>query len=494
MDWKDFLNEPKGLLIAPAGHGKTHAIAECLNQCPNEERQLILTHTHAGIAAIRLKLKLLNVNPNKYHIDTITGFAQRYALAFFSKSCFPEQDDNSYFDVIIEKSIILSKQESIKSIIRNSYSGLFVDEYQDCSKVQHTLIMQLSEVLPTHILGDELQGIFDFAGRLVNFGEDLQGFKVFKCLNIPWRWHQKENCKALGNKILLIRQILESDNPHLILQTDKSAHLYVIQLNKRTSQEEESLYYRNLHSIVSKISSTSVLIIVPSYFDSQNILRGNIADRSKLKSRFDFENQFTLIEAIDAKDFYSCAKNVDDLLLKLSNPRSRINKIDRIRDVLETFTLKNGDLNNWFAKNNIKNKRGDLKRPSQELKTLCNSLITNHNVKEFLEILLFFTINCKYRGKRPELLYSIQSCLKSAIANNISVYDSMVAYKNRLRRVGRKIEGKCIGTTLLTKGLEFDTVIILDANFFSDSRHFYVAISRACNNLIILTGDKNLQF
>ena len=31
----DFIHSHRGVLIAPAGHGKTTAIADCLLQCPN---------------------------------------------------------------------------------------------------------------------------------------------------------------------------------------------------------------------------------------------------------------------------------------------------------------------------------------------------------------------------------------------------------------------------------------------------------------------------
>lgn len=68
----------------------------------------------------------------------------------------------------------------------------------------------------------------------------------------------------------------------------------------------------------------------------------------------------------------------------------------------------------------------------------------------------------------------------------------MVEHKNNIRHAGRKIKGRCIGTTLLTKGLEFDNVIIVDAHLFTDKKNFYVAISRACKSLIILTEDINL--
>ncbi|MFV1977526.1 MAG: hypothetical protein ACC651_17435 [Candidatus Scalindua sp.] len=44
--------------------------------------------------------------------------------------------------------------------------------------------------------------------------------------------------------------------------------------------------------------------------------------------------------------------------------------------------------------------------------------------------------------------------------------------------MGRKIKGKCIGTTLLTKGLEFDTVAILNARKFDCPKNLYVALTR----------------
>ena len=70
----------------------------------------------------------------------------------------------------------------------------------------------------------------------------------------------------------------------------------------------------------------------------------------------------------------------------------------------------------------------------------------------------------------------------------------MTQLKNRIRHIGRKIEGRCIGTTLLTKGLEFDTVIIYEADKFEDAKNFYVAISRACRNLILITSEKQIHF
>jgi len=65
--------------------------------------------------------------------------------------------------------------------------------------------------------------------------------------------------------------------------------------------------------------------------------------------------------------------------------------------------------------------------------------------------------------------------------------------RNAKRRMGRKIKGKCIGTTLLIKGLEFDAVAILNAHKFSDPKNLYVALTRASRRLIVFTNNKVLS-
>ena len=53
----EFLNDPKGVLIAPAGLGKTYSIAQMISLVEAEKPQLILTHTHAGIASLKKKFR-----------------------------------------------------------------------------------------------------------------------------------------------------------------------------------------------------------------------------------------------------------------------------------------------------------------------------------------------------------------------------------------------------------------------------------------------------
>ena len=104
MTLTDFLAAKKGLLIAPAGHGKTHTIGNCVKLCPDNSVQLVLTHTHAGIASLRAKFKKLGISNNKYKLETISGFAQRLVLAYVPKEKIPEQEAKNYFDYITKVS------------------------------------------------------------------------------------------------------------------------------------------------------------------------------------------------------------------------------------------------------------------------------------------------------------------------------------------------------------------------------------------------------
>lgn len=485
MDWSRFLEDKRGLMIAPAGHGKTHAIAECVKQCV-EGRQLILTHTHAGIASIRLKLKKMNVSSASYHIETISGFAQSIVLSFIGNSKLPKKEDKTYFDEVIKGACKLVKTESFKTVLIISYNHMFLDEYQDCNVDQNELLMLMAEVLPTHIFGDEMQGIFTFNGTLVNFGRDLVNFNTYNQLQTPWRWKNRGNNAVLGDWILSIRSQLEQPQATITLRSDKTANVKVIKKNF-----DWSSYYKSVSNVLSNIKSNSILVIFPS-FKENGIPHGGLNDRTKIKPLIDYSHQFMLIEAIDEKSYYSTAKLIDELISCIKRAR---NKYSKIYDVLEKMSLKKETLHIWFSPQKVLvKKRGDKAILSQVLSQLCSSFIEAPSYESLKHIIDFFYVNCKGQYHRSDLFRSIRHCLGSVVSEGDSLYEQMSRFKDNLRRGGRKIEGKCIGTTLLTKGLEFDTVVILHADKFEDARNFYVAISRACKELIIFTGKEKLNF
>ena len=188
IDISNFLSYPKALVVAPAGYGKTHFIVEAIKFCSG--KSLILTHTHAGVASLRQKLNKEKVDPEKYNLETISSFAQKYVHAYVAPENIPRQEDQKeYFKFILTKATEIFLKKIFQEVIRKTYTGVFVDEYQDCSQSHHAMILAISQEIPLRVLGDPLQGIFDFDEPLVNFEADLSVFEKFELVT-PWRWHQ----------------------------------------------------------------------------------------------------------------------------------------------------------------------------------------------------------------------------------------------------------------------------------------------------------------
>ncbi|HLO53231.1 MAG TPA: UvrD-helicase domain-containing protein [Saprospiraceae bacterium] len=469
IDLDNFIQHPKCLLIAPAGFGKTHAITECLLKLPfDSKKQLILTHTHAGVTSIKEKLKKLNV-PNIYEVETISSFIQRYVLAYNHNKIIPNiEDSKKYYTFLNDSALGLFKTKIITDVIKSTYSGLFVDEYQDCTKKQHEIIKILAELIPTRILGDFLQGIFEFNEPLVDLTNttEMNGFvqNSFE-LTKPQRWLNGNN-KALGLELKAIREKLIKKE-EIDLELYKSIELFNYpSLDLHTPKTD----YSNL--IWKLIRKSPSLLIIHSNTTS-------VEPRKKITQKYN--NSIILIESIDDKLFYKVSKLLDEM--------NSTNVAIKLREI-SLLIFSKTEINNWFSEKGLKRKVNSKdKKLIDEFDQLIKDIDKNKK-----EIILKISDLPKVKCFRPEVLDSVIKAIEISEIENIDCFNAMIIYRNKIRRYGRKIEGKCIGTTLLTKGLEFDTVLILDAHKFNCPKHFYVAITRACKQLIIVTENKSIKF
>ena len=475
FDHLEFIQKRKSMLIAPAGFGKTHAIAECLKQAQaqNQGKQLVLTHTHAGVASIKEKIKKEGIDFSCYEVETITSFVQKYVLSFYVGDDLPNQENvKLYYPFIIGKAITLFKLNPIKYILLNTYGGLFVDEYQDCTIKQHELILSLSELFPTRILGDFLQGIFGFNGeRLVDMIDpiDMKDFLVSSyALDKPQRWLNGNNA-LLGVDLKNIREVLVSKQ-ELDFRKYSSIELNII--SETDLYDPRKPYNKMIRSL---LDEEAILLIHP---DSTSINpRLNIIKK--------FNNGFTLVESIDDKEFYRLAREADLL--------TTTNSIAAIVALCSKLFNKTG-INNWF------NEKGFKRKSNLNDRTCAVSI---ESKIKLLESKISFSLLCEIlkdiknlkeiKCYRKELFNTFCRALDEAEYQNTSVFEAMVNKRNLTRRIGRKIYGRCIGTTLLTKGLEFETVAILNAHKFECPKHLYVALTRASKRLIIFTERANLK-
>ena len=201
-----------GYLLAPAGFGKTHLIAEAVSHGPS--RQLVLTHTYAGVNVLRRKMRELKVSQQLSRVDTIASFALRLCLSYSATSGWTtEHPVGPQWTDLYKACSLLLDSNFVRRILRASYSGLYVDEYQDCSAVQHGLVLKLARDLPCRLLGDPLQGIFDFNEQPVDWDRDISA--VFTCLgqmHVPHRWN-RAGTPAMGAWLVAVRSLLESRRP-----------------------------------------------------------------------------------------------------------------------------------------------------------------------------------------------------------------------------------------------------------------------------------------
>ena len=80
------LTAPRGTVTAPAGCGKTHLIADGLTRHEGPKPILVLTHTNAGVAALRSRLDKARVPARHYKLATLDGWAMRLISTFPTRS------------------------------------------------------------------------------------------------------------------------------------------------------------------------------------------------------------------------------------------------------------------------------------------------------------------------------------------------------------------------------------------------------------------------
>ncbi|MFV9088251.1 UvrD-helicase domain-containing protein [Proteus mirabilis] len=202
-----------GSIVAPAGCGKTQLITDTLVIKPNKP-YLVLTHTTAGVAALKLRLKKLSVPTKNFFVTTIDGWALKLAKNFPVSCPIQTSPENpkAFYPELRRSVLALLQNGNVNDILRASYSRLLVDEYQDCNLVQHQVVTELSSLIPTTVFGDPMQCIFNFAGRMPDWNTEVQArFPQIHELTVPWRWNNAGS-HGLGQWVLDCRNILIQGN------------------------------------------------------------------------------------------------------------------------------------------------------------------------------------------------------------------------------------------------------------------------------------------
>ncbi|MCY1640667.1 UvrD-helicase domain-containing protein [Methylorubrum sp. SL192] len=458
----DLLNISRGTITAPAGCGKTHLIAQALKRHDASKPVLVLTHTNAGVAALKARLDKADVPARKYRLATLDGWAMRIAHLFPKRGgCSAEtlalKTPGRDYPAIRASAIEIVGGNHIADILAATYSRLIVDEYQDCGVHQHKIIVAVASALPVCALGDPLQAIFGFnAGDLPHWDRVIcNDLPVCGELATPWRW-RNVGAEDFGQWLLGIRSELKSGRP-IDLRTSPANVKWV----HLTGQDDHAVRLKTIGEMRSN-KDYKVLVIADSRnkngqqrFASQ-IPGASTVEAVDLKDLTDFAAAFSPTENRAFRSLMEFAKkvmteiNIDDTISRL---RSIHNKTNRT--------------------------------PPSEVETACFAMINLKTYQSCADLLVALNRQSGTRVYRPAVF---RACLR---ALNICASDSNVTFSNAAiqmreanRLVGRPLPSVAVGSTLLLKGLEADGAVILEMDKM-DTNNLYVAMTRGAKNLAV---------
>lgn len=452
----------RGAIIAAAGCGKTYLISLALRRATTG-RELVLTHTHAGVDAIRRRLRKMRVPPTSYRVDTIAGWALRYATAFPKTSgvaadSTPTTSDE--WNAVYDAAAGLLRRSFVREIVRRSYAGVFVDEYQDCTVQQHALVLAMAEIIPCRVLGDPLQGIFNFGGhKPVRWDDHVDPhFEKLPRPDRPWRW--------------------QSTNPQLgtWLQGVRSALCEGREIDLRDGPAN---CWRHLPSDdAGRIQAQDNACFDLARHDGESVvaIRRWTSECHLLASRLN--GAYSCVEPIDCEDLFTWAERIAEA----TGYARAVAVIDFAAKGMSRIKTEMSTIRKALAAGRVPK----VKKHQEQLDALLAVARTDSvaPVTAALEHLRRMPGVSVYRR---ELLHEMKRALRECCTGGHETPRKAAWHaRNRTRLVGRRLARRCIGTTLLVKGLEFDHALVLDADSL-DRENLYVAMTRGAKSLTILS-------
>lgn len=448
-----------GSVLAPAGHGKTEAIVKAAKL---GRGALILTHTHAGVHALRSRLRRLGVPSNAASVETIAGWSLKYANAFPTVGNPPNgllkaKEDWERISRGADSVLALM---AVRNVITCSYDRVFVDEYQDCDSLHHALVMTLSTILPTVVFGDPMQGIFEFTGDSIRWTEHVTpNFPLAAELLVPRRWEGKD--PTLGAWIAQTRgKLMRGEIIDL-----QSGPVNFIQAPNAFAMEAF------FEGFIEREGSMAAIHC-----------RRGMCDKLASATRGAFQS----IEEIAAKRLRQFAMEWDEA----ATLGARLASLRALH-------------NDCFSQKPLPAGETDSDEGTQVIVDLKFHGERYEHTSDLSHIRSIFSVSRKHprwRLFRGELWRDASRAVAELAAGRAAnLSDAVSSICHRTSSSGRATQKRTISTPLLLKGLEFDHVLIPDATHFlkesnAQAKLFYVAISRATRSLTITAPDRYIRF
>lgn len=442
----------------PAGAGKTELIAASVAKATQQGGTcLVLTHTHAGVDALRRRMKKFGVASDQVVVRTIDSWsydliAHFPSLAGLDVSGGPDWSKSAEYHRAAART---ATSRAVGKMLKVSYTHLFIDEYQDCLVDQHELVLALAMTVPTAVFGDPLQSLFNFReNRPVDWESDvLPKFPAVEIDHRPRRW--EPNHPALGAWLVNIRQSLLKGLP---VNLEGAPVRWVHRDNPRTYVQ---VCYQDL-----RLEGTTAVLgqFRPDCVKAASALKGTYL----VMEAIDEKVTSTLAKQIDSDEGATVAKAVVEFAIECSSGLATHIRPDKRRRLGEgrSFTARSPTL-----------------QPAYEAVLRVRNDPTPEAVGAALHLLSKLpnvTVHCR------EAWNEVTRSVAVAATDGCSVSEALSRTRNHARVVGRRPTAHVISRPLLVKGLEYDHVIILNPEKYS-AQELYVALTRGSKSVTIIS-------
>ena len=455
----------RGRIEAAAGCGKTEAIVLLTSEWRGR-RTLILTHTLAGVAALRRRLQAAGVPTSRYSLASIDAWCVRRVSEFPLRAGLLPNASNPrvFYPAVRSACLRLLSSHAIDDALHHSYGRVFVDEYQDCGPDQHAIVCRLAGLLPTFVFGDPLQAIFDFPGAPVvpwNRGV-APSFPLLETLDHPWRW-ERVGATELGQWLMEARARLQDGTGIDLEQLPEACEWRPpsgdLARDAQAIRTATSYWRRGAGSVLVLASPTEP-------HRHAELARGGVG-----------------IQVVENLDLRGVTQNMVELDVAVAG--------ERLRPLLELAhsVMTSISVDSILGRCNTL-QRGRARVPATPDEAAALAFVMQPDWHHARSALLAWSAQTGRRVFRQEVFGMLLDCFGSAASGRQpSLIDSMASARERRRHQGRPVAARAIGSTLLLKGLEADYTVLLDVDRLSP-QNVYVALTRATRGMLVFSRDR----
>jgi AAA domain len=455
--YRAIANATSGFVESPAGCGKTEAIVRTVGTyCTG--CQLILTHTHAGVDALRQRFREQNIPSGKFHIDTIAGWCWGWVRRYPNNASYHSSMEIAVWNEVYAAMSNLLQKNFVRKGVLNSYDGVIIDEYQDCTASMHRVIANLKLILPCRVLGDDLQGIFGFGSEPLISWSDVRTEFVndLGILQTPHRWLRAENA-TLGEWLLSTRSFLRQGT-----EPDYQG----------SPIDRRSVSFADLSSQLIRLTHEKqgrMCVIGPKARPLPASIETTLIN-----------NNYRILEPNELSTLRA-------LILTLSDG----SPAQQSEAAFKFLTRTHGGLpqdESVFIRKLLKD---ESQRPRRsDRKTLCEKHSAGVTPRLLLDLLQYIDRSAEILCKLRESVSALKCVLEEHIQSGTELKSSYRDEITRRKYQNRSHFYRCTGSTLLVKGLEFDHTLILRSPDWQTSRgnynDLYVALTRGSKSTTLM--------